>query len=160
MLHMMQYQGGLASPPQRVVLFRFADPGQADSSDEEKEQPKAKVTSVDEALRTVTGPADRSSQEDFLRQNFETLAQTSSSSSSGGGGTGRRGPTLPHSLNLCVCSKLSNCNTFFPFLPSTLCDFCACAAEQIRVRRLSMSSRFLATGHSNRYCCSVLTSRL
>nr|XP_046229931.1 mitogen-activated protein kinase-binding protein 1-like isoform X3 [Scatophagus argus] len=51
-----------------------------DSSDEEneereKEEPKAEVTSMDEALRTVTGTTDRS-QEDFLKQNFETLAES------------------------------------------------------------------------------------
>lgn len=93
----MQYQGSLASPLQRVVLFfQSADPGQANSSDEEKEQPKAKVTSVDEALRTVTGPAERSSKEDFLRQNFETLAHTTSSttsSNSSSGDAGRGDPT-------------------------------------------------------------------
>lgn len=94
---MMQYQGSFASPLQRVVLsFRSADPGQADSSDEEKEQPKAKVTSVDEALRTVTGPAERGSQEDFLRQNSETLAQTTSSSTTtSGADAGRGDPTTP-----------------------------------------------------------------
>lgn len=67
----------------------------------EKEKQKA-VTSVDEALRTVTGPADRS-EEDFLRQNFETLAESSS--------IGRGGQTL--SLSLCVtCSEFSNFNSF------------------------------------------------
>ncbi|KAM9339134.1 mitogen-activated protein kinase-binding protein 1-like [Symphorus nematophorus] len=77
-----------------------------DSSDEEneereEEEQKAEVTSMDEALRTVTGTSDRS-QEDFLKQNFETLAES--------------------------CSM----------------------AEQSRVPRLSMSSRFLARGHNNR----------
>ncbi|XP_076612469.1 mitogen-activated protein kinase-binding protein 1-like isoform X2 [Chaetodon auriga] len=53
-----------------------------DSSDEENEEreedkQKAEVTSMDEALRTVTGTADRS-QEDFLKQNFETLAESCS----------------------------------------------------------------------------------
>ncbi|XP_073349163.1 mitogen-activated protein kinase-binding protein 1-like [Pagrus major] len=77
-----------------------------DSSDEEEEEREeegqvAQVTSMDEALRTVTGAADRS-QEGFLKQTFETLAESCSS------------------------------------------------AEQSRVPRLSMSSRFLASGHNNR----------
>ncbi|XP_019124215.2 mitogen-activated protein kinase-binding protein 1 [Larimichthys crocea] len=76
-----------------------------DSSDEENEEreedeKRAEVTSMDEALRTVTGTVDRC-QEDFLKQNFETLAES--------------------------------CNR----------------AEQSRVPRLSMSSRFLARGHNN-----------
>lgn len=114
-----------------------------DSSDEEKEKQKAEVTSVDEALRTVTGPADRS-QEDFLRQNFETLAESSS--------IGRRGQTL--SLSLCVtCSEFSNFNTFsFLFSIFPPYDLRASTAEESRVPRLSMSSRFLARGHNNRYC--------
>ncbi|XP_042245977.1 mitogen-activated protein kinase-binding protein 1-like isoform X2 [Thunnus maccoyii] len=77
-----------------------------DSSDEENEEReeeelKAELTSMDEALRTVTDAAEHC-QEDFLKQNFETLA-----------------------------------------------DSCS-AAEQSRVPRLSMSSRFLARGHNNR----------
>ncbi|XP_056261506.1 mitogen-activated protein kinase-binding protein 1-like isoform X2 [Seriola aureovittata] len=77
-----------------------------DSSDEEneereEEEQKTEVTSMDEALRTVTDTTDRS-QEDFLKQNFETLAES--------------------------------CST----------------AEQSRVPRLSMSSRFLARGRNNR----------
>lgn len=61
-----------------------------DSSDEEneereEEEPKAEVTSMDEALRTVTGAADHG-QEDFLKQNFETLAESCS--------MGRRDQTL------------------------------------------------------------------
>ncbi|XP_040920240.1 mitogen-activated protein kinase-binding protein 1-like [Toxotes jaculatrix] len=53
-----------------------------DSSDEENEERedeehKADVTSMDEALRTVTDTAVRS-QEDFLRQNFEMLAESCS----------------------------------------------------------------------------------
>ena len=62
-----------------------------DSSDEEEEEEEeeegrvARVTSMDEALRTVTGAADRS-QEGFLKQNFETLAESYS--------TGRRRQTL------------------------------------------------------------------
>lgn len=59
-----------------------------DSSDEEEEEEEgrvARVTSIDEALRTVTGAADRS-QEAFLKRNFETLAESCSS--------GRRGQTL------------------------------------------------------------------
>ncbi|XP_041832683.1 mitogen-activated protein kinase-binding protein 1-like [Melanotaenia boesemani] len=51
-----------------------------DSSDEENEEreekrKKAAVTSMDEALRTVNAAADHS-QEDFLKQNFETLADS------------------------------------------------------------------------------------
>ncbi|XP_051265541.1 mitogen-activated protein kinase-binding protein 1-like isoform X3 [Dicentrarchus labrax] len=74
-----------------------------DSSDEENEEreEEEQMTSMDEALRTVTGIADRG-QEDFLKQNFEMLAES--------------------------------CST----------------AEQSRVPRLSMSSRFLARGHNNR----------
>lgn len=60
-----------------------------DSSDEEEEEEEegqvARVTSMDEALRTVTGAADRG-QEAFLKRNFETLAESCSS--------GRRGQTL------------------------------------------------------------------
>lgn len=60
-----------------------------DSSDEEEEEEEegrvARVTSIDEALRTVTGAADRG-QEAFLKRNFETLAESCSS--------GRRGQTL------------------------------------------------------------------
>lgn len=53
-----------------------------DSSDEENEEKeeeelKAEVTSMDEALRTVTDAAEHS-QEDFLKQNFETLADSCS----------------------------------------------------------------------------------
>lgn len=53
-----------------------------DSSDEESERrgaekPKGEVTSMDEALRAVAGCADHS-QEDFLKQNFETLAESCS----------------------------------------------------------------------------------
>lgn len=61
-----------------------------DSSDEENEEreeedQKAGVTSMDEALRTVTDIAD-SSQEDIVKQNSETLAESCS--------MGRRGQTL------------------------------------------------------------------
>lgn len=53
-----------------------------DTSDEENEkreegEQKAEVTSMDEALRTVTDTADRR-QEDFLKQNYETLAESCS----------------------------------------------------------------------------------
>ncbi|XP_005449803.1 mitogen-activated protein kinase-binding protein 1 isoform X2 [Oreochromis niloticus] len=88
------------------------DPAEAeylsqDSSDEENdekeedEERREGVTSMDEALRTITdtGGCDRA---DFLKQNFETLSE--------------------------------GCTT----------------AEQSRVPRLSMSSRFLARGHNNR----------
>ncbi|XP_059212335.1 mitogen-activated protein kinase-binding protein 1-like [Centropristis striata] len=77
-----------------------------DSSDEEneereEEEPKTEVTSMDEALRTVTDTAD-CGQEDSHKQDFETLEGS------------------------CIM------------------------AEQSRVPRLSMSSRFLARGHNNR----------
>nr|XP_019947162.1 PREDICTED: mitogen-activated protein kinase-binding protein 1 [Paralichthys olivaceus] len=91
------------------VLDDFADVESLsqDSSDEEDHEEreevkqKAEVTSMDEALRTVTDTVDHN-REDFLRQNFETLAES--------------------------------CST----------------AEQSRVPRLSMSSRFLARRHNNR----------
>uniref|UniRef100_UPI0037E78C83 mitogen-activated protein kinase-binding protein 1-like n=1 Tax=Semicossyphus pulcher TaxID=241346 RepID=UPI0037E78C83 len=102
----LDYDSRESSPDQ--VLDDSADVESLcqDSSDEEneeteEEEQKAEVTSMDEALRTVTDTADRS-QEDFLKQNFETLAESSS------------------------------------------------MAEQSRVPRLSMSSRFLARGHNNR----------
>ena len=46
-----------------------------DNEEREEEEQKAEVTSMDEALRTVTGTSDHS-QEDFLKQNFETLAES------------------------------------------------------------------------------------
>ncbi|XP_068198768.1 mitogen-activated protein kinase-binding protein 1-like isoform X2 [Antennarius striatus] len=52
----------------------------SDSENEEEEgkvEQKAKLTSMDEALRTVTGAADLS-QENFLTQSFETLAESCS----------------------------------------------------------------------------------
>lgn len=66
-----------------VLVSDSADVGSLnqDSSDEEetedkeKDVQKVKLTSVDEALRTVTGDH---SPEDFLKQNFETLADNSS----------------------------------------------------------------------------------
>lgn len=64
-------------------LGRYSSDEENEEREEEKQ--KAEVTSMDEALRTVTGSADRS-QEDFLRQNFETLAESCS--------TGRTGQTL------------------------------------------------------------------
>ncbi|XP_031166391.1 mitogen-activated protein kinase-binding protein 1-like isoform X2 [Sander lucioperca] len=70
------------SSPDRV-LDDSADVGSLsqDSSDEEneereEEEQKAEVTTIDEALRTVTDTAD-CSQEDFLKQNFETLEESS-----------------------------------------------------------------------------------
>ncbi|XP_047242986.1 mitogen-activated protein kinase-binding protein 1-like [Girardinichthys multiradiatus] len=72
-----------------------------ENEEEEAERKTVLVTSMDEALRTVNDTHDHS-QEDFLKQNFETLAES--------------------------------CNS----------------AEQSRVPRLSMSSRFLAKGHNNR----------
>ncbi|XP_070781678.1 mitogen-activated protein kinase-binding protein 1-like [Enoplosus armatus] len=92
------------SSPDRVlndVESLSQDSSDEENEEREEEEQKAEVTSMDEALRTVTGTADRS-REDFLKQNFETLAEG--------------------------CSM----------------------AEQRRVPRLSMSSRFLARGHNNR----------
>lgn len=71
-----------------------------DSSDEEEEGRVARVTSIDEALRTVTGAADRS-QEAFLKRNFETLAESCSS--------GRRGQTLT-----CNFKGIVEMNTLHP----------------------------------------------
>lgn len=75
------------SPASAVICLSSAPSDSADveslgrdsSEDEEREEEKrkAEVTSMDEALRTVTGTADHS-QEDFLRQNFETLAESCS----------------------------------------------------------------------------------
>ncbi|XP_078130727.1 mitogen-activated protein kinase-binding protein 1-like [Sander vitreus] len=71
------------SSPDRV-LDDSADVGSLsqDSSDEaneerEEEEQKAEVTTIDEALRTVTDTAD-CSQKDFLKQNFEMLEESSS----------------------------------------------------------------------------------
>ncbi|KAK5606493.1 hypothetical protein CRENBAI_020100 [Crenichthys baileyi] len=72
-----------------------------ENEEEEAERKTVLVTSMDEALRTVNDTHDHN-QEDFLKENFETLAESCSS------------------------------------------------AEQSRVPRLSMSSRFLAKGHNNR----------
>lgn len=62
-------------------LFALSDSRDAgsislDSSDEDRleQRPKGAVTSVDEALMKVTGAAE----EDFLKQNFETLNQSCS----------------------------------------------------------------------------------
>ncbi|XP_029984207.1 mitogen-activated protein kinase-binding protein 1-like isoform X2 [Sphaeramia orbicularis] len=77
------------------------DSSDGENEDREQGEQNAKLTSMDEALRTVTDSVDHS-QEDFLKQNFETLADS--------------------------CSM----------------------AEQSRVPRLSMSSRFLARGHNIR----------
>ncbi|KAM4712862.1 mitogen-activated protein kinase-binding protein 1-like isoform 2-T2 [Anableps anableps] len=91
------------SSPDRV-LDDVESLGRSSSDEENEEEAERKtvlVTSMDEALRTVNDSHDHS-QEDFLRQNFEALAESCSS------------------------------------------------AEQSRVPRLSMSSRFLAKGHNNR----------
>lgn len=58
-----------------------------DSSEEDRVEPvlRGAVTSVDEALLKVTGAAENG-QEDFLKQNFETLNQSCS--------TGMRRQTL------------------------------------------------------------------
>ncbi|XP_029966677.1 mitogen-activated protein kinase-binding protein 1-like [Salarias fasciatus] len=96
--------GSRESSPDRI-LDEDVESLSHDSSDEEKEEEEeeeeqtAVVTSMDEALRLVTAGHG---QEDFLKQNFETLAE--------------------------------GCGT----------------AEQSRVQRISMSSRFLARGHNNR----------
>lgn len=50
------------------------DTSDEENEEREEEEQKAEVTSMDEALRTVTDITDHS-QEDFLKQNFETLAE-------------------------------------------------------------------------------------
>ncbi|XP_060908400.1 mitogen-activated protein kinase-binding protein 1-like [Labrus mixtus] len=102
----LDYDSRESSPNQVLDESADVESLRQDSSDEEnedteEEEQKTEVTSMDEALRTVTDTAERS-QEDFLKQNYETLAESSS------------------------------------------------MAEQSRVPRLSMSSRFLARGHNNR----------
>lgn len=70
--------------PLRLILLSLSDPAEAeylsqDSSDEETdekeedEERREGVTSMDEALRTITdgGGGDRA---DFLKRNFETLS--------------------------------------------------------------------------------------
>ncbi|KAK2856450.1 hypothetical protein Q5P01_005185 [Channa striata] len=52
------------------------DSSDEDNDDADKDEEKAEMTSMDEALRTVTDNVGHS-QEDFLKQNFETLAQSS-----------------------------------------------------------------------------------
>lgn len=69
----------------RLILLSLSDPAEAeylseDNSDEENdekeedEERREGVTSMDEALRTITdsGGCDRA---DFLKQNFETLSE-------------------------------------------------------------------------------------
>ncbi|XP_041661551.1 mitogen-activated protein kinase-binding protein 1-like [Cheilinus undulatus] len=102
----LDYDSRESSPDQVLDDSADAESLSQDSSDEEsedteEEEQKEEVTSMDEALRTVTDTAERS-QEGFLKQRFETLAESSTT------------------------------------------------GEQSRVPRLSMSSRFLARGHSNR----------
>ncbi|XP_029281921.1 LOW QUALITY PROTEIN: mitogen-activated protein kinase-binding protein 1-like [Cottoperca gobio] len=91
------------SSPDSVPDVEFMSQDSSDEENEERdgEEQKAEMTSMDEALRRVTDTVDRG-QEDFHKQNFETLEES--------------------------CSL----------------------AEQSRVPRLSMSSRFLARGHNNR----------
>lgn len=48
-----------------------------ESEEREEEEQIAEVTSMDEALKAVTDAADRS-QVDFLKQNYETLAESCS----------------------------------------------------------------------------------
>ena len=69
-----------------------------EEDDEEREEvkPKAEVTSMDEALRTVTDSAVRS-REDFLKQNFETLAESCSTGQTGQ--THTRANTDTHSFD-------------------------------------------------------------
>nr|XP_043904300.1 mitogen-activated protein kinase-binding protein 1 isoform X2 [Solea senegalensis] len=76
------------------------DGGEEEEEEEEEVRKKAEVTSIDEALRTVAFTADHR-KEDFLKQNFEMLAESGST------------------------------------------------AEQSRIPRLSMSSRFRARGCNN-----------
>ncbi|KAM6915111.1 mitogen-activated protein kinase-binding protein 1-like [Xenentodon cancila] len=97
------YDSRESSPDRVLDDVESLSQGSSDEENEEKEPERktATVTSMDEALRTVSDAGDHS-REDFLKQNFETLADS--------------------------------CST----------------AEQTRPPGLSMSSRFLARGHSNR----------
>lgn len=67
----------------RLILLSLSDPAEAEylsenNSDEENdekevdEERREGVTSMDEALRTITDSGDRA---DFLKQNFETLSE-------------------------------------------------------------------------------------
>uniref|UniRef100_UPI003AAF42A3 mitogen-activated protein kinase-binding protein 1-like n=1 Tax=Centroberyx gerrardi TaxID=166262 RepID=UPI003AAF42A3 len=58
-----------------------SDEENEEREEEEEEERKTEVTSMDEALRTVADAPDRS-QEDFLKQNFETLADNMAEQSS------------------------------------------------------------------------------
>ncbi|XP_074542001.1 mitogen-activated protein kinase-binding protein 1-like isoform X2 [Halichoeres trimaculatus] len=103
----LDYDSRVSSPDQLQDDSADGESLSPDSSDEEnedteEEEQKAELTSMDWALRTVSDTAEHS-QEDFLKQSFETLTESSSQT-----------------------------------------------AEQSRVPRLSMSSRFLARGHNNR----------
>lgn len=60
------------------------DSSDEENDDREEEKQKAEVTTMDEALRTVTGTADCSG-DGFLQQNYEMLAESCSN--------GRRGQT-------------------------------------------------------------------
>lgn len=82
-------EGGSSCHSLSLLLSDSADVSQAssDMESEEKEDQMATVTSMDEALRTVS--ADHS-EEDFLKQNFETLAESCSA--------GRAGKILSFSL--------------------------------------------------------------
>ncbi|XP_038141966.1 mitogen-activated protein kinase-binding protein 1-like [Cyprinodon tularosa] len=99
------YDSRESSPDRTLDDVDCVSQGRSDEENEEEEEESERkavlVTSMDEALRTVNDFYEPN-QEDFLRQNFETLSEGCSS------------------------------------------------AEQSRVPRLSMSSRFLAKGHNNR----------
>ncbi|XP_035990087.1 mitogen-activated protein kinase-binding protein 1 [Fundulus heteroclitus] len=58
-------------------LSRGSSDGETEEEEEEAERKSGSVTSMDEALRTVNG-SHVHSQEDFLRQNFETLGESCS----------------------------------------------------------------------------------
>ncbi|CAJ1077415.1 mitogen-activated protein kinase-binding protein 1-like isoform X2 [Xyrichtys novacula] len=79
----LDYDSRESSPDQLQEDSADVESLSPDSSDEEdedteeEEEQQAEVTSIDEALRTVTDTSEHS-QEDFLNQNFETLGEGSS----------------------------------------------------------------------------------
>lgn len=86
MFRIIWYLPAVDVPRSKRIVFCLSDSADVeslspDSSDEEEneeeEEQKAEVTSMDEALRTVTDTADVG-QKDFLKQNFETLDESCS----------------------------------------------------------------------------------
>lgn len=133
------------------------------SSDNESEEEEgaerkpAEVTSLDEALRTVNDEPERQ-QEDFLRQNFETLAESSSTGSttvnplilSEGLRLKRRLQLRQNEKNISTVSVKDLTSEYRILIQPQFHFLLLSSAEQSRVLRLSMSSRFQAKGHNNR----------